>query len=69
MQLAQPFAVQFLTIRGGRPSLLFFISFFVFLAGEIGISAVSEYGRMGAVSEVTHPSIDILRCVWVSMVR
>ena len=48
---------------------MFFISFFVFLAGEIGILAVSEYGRMGEVSEVTHPSIDILRCARVSMVR
>ena len=39
---------------------MFFISFFVFLVGEIGILAVSEYGRMGEISKVTHPSVDNL---------
>ena len=47
---------------------MFFISFFMFLVGEIRISAFSKYGRMGEVSKVTHPSIDILRCAWVSVV-
>jgi len=32
----------------------------VFLVGELGISAVGEYGRRGEVSQVTHPSINTL---------
>ena len=32
----------------------------MFLVGELGISAVGEYGRRGEVSQVTHPSINTL---------
>ena len=32
----------------------------MFLVGELGISAVEEYGRMGEVSQVTHPNINDL---------
>ena len=32
----------------------------MFLVGELGISAVGEYGRRGEVSQVTHPNINAL---------
>ena len=32
----------------------------MFLVGELGISVVKEHGRMGEVSQVTHPNINDL---------
>ena len=46
--------------EGDLASDVYFLSFLCFLVGELGVSAVSEYGRKIEVSQVTHPSINIL---------